>query len=515
MKRLFSSIRPPGAPTSIRPPKQGSYAAPKSGRVRRPARNRPPDRRPARNRPPDRRPHASRGPHRSRRPGAVLVCLVVLLIVTALIAAGGALTDLVENLSRPRVATAPTRTVPTRTVPARRTPSPSPTPSDRPAHAGSWREAWSLDDTVLVGTSTSRRDTLLYTWGDYFVVAHRISGGSSSEADVTGYRLGAADPERAWTITMDGFTEHPKESTPWGSKLIMGGKLVDVATGEASDAPWERASPRLVFNNIAIVCASSGDWCAGWDWNDGNPFERWRQGSTGRNWSFPTAQVVGDDATGYVRVEESPRSRRSRSTTSDSETSGFLSLADGSVHNSSSKSSRTTYVPAADGWLRQSRNRSGFEMLSPDGASVGAIEPGAANDEYRVLLSPTGLPTLDEYRRAYELGDTGWATTVLTSSRSGNPQYLNGQPLRDETPSTPHVPGVSEGGRALLSPDGRTLLVIRSSSYIPAVAVDLATSTTTELPSEVTNSDNTRVVVRADLIIAVIGTRIVGYSPAG
>ena len=302
MKRLFSSIRPPGAPTSIRPPKQGSYAAPKSGRVRRPARNRPPDR----------RPHASRGPHRSRRPGAVLVCLVVLLIVTALIAAGGALTDLVENLSRPRVATAPTRTVPTRTVPARRTPSPSPTPSDRPAHAGSWREAWSLDDTVLVGTSTSRRDTLLYTWGDYFVVAHRISGGSSSEADVTGYRLGAADPERAWTITMDGFTEHPKESTPWGSKLIMGGKLVDVATGEASDAPWERASPRLVFNNIAIVCASSGDWCAGWDWNDGNPFERWRQGSTGRNWSFPTAQVVGDDATGYVRVEESPRSRRSR-----------------------------------------------------------------------------------------------------------------------------------------------------------------------------------------------------------
>ena len=263
------------------------------------------------------------------------------------------------------------------------------------------------------------------------------------------------------------------------------------------------------------MCASSGDWCAGWDWNDGNPFERWRQGSTGRNWSFPTAQVVGDDATGYVRVEESPRSRRSRSTTSDSETSGFLSLADGSVHNSSSKSSRTTYVPAADGWLRQSRNRSGFEMLSPDGASVGAIEPGAANDEYRVLLSPTGLPTLDEYRRAYELGDTGWATTVLTSSRSGNPQYLNGQPLRDETPSTPHVPGVSEGGRALLSPDGRTLLVIRSSSYIPAVAVDLATSTTTELPSEVTNSDNTRVVVRADLIVVVAGTRIVGYSPAG
>ena len=510
MKRLFSSIRPPGAPTSIRPPKQGSYAAPKSGRVRRPARNRPPDR----------RPRASRGPHRSRRPGAVLVCLVVLLIVTALIAAGGALTDLVENLSRPRVATAPTRAVPTRTVPARRTPSPSPTPSDRPAHAGSWREAWSLDDTVLVGTSTSRRDTLLYTWGDYFVVAHRIRGDSSSEADVTGYRIGAAGAERAWTITMDDFTRPPSGSTPWGPELITGRQLVDITTGRVSDAPWEQhSSLKLVFNNIAIVCASSGDWCAGWDWNDGNPFERWRQGSTGRNWSFPTAQVVGDDATGYVRVEESPRSRRSRSTTSDSETSGFLSLADGSVHNSSSKSSskssRTTYVPAADGWLRQSRNRSGFEMLSPDGASVGAIEPGAANDEYRVLLSPTGLPTLDEYRRAYELGDTGWATTVLTSSRSGNPQYLNGQPLRDETPSTPHVPGVSEGGRALLSPDGRTLLVIRSSSYIPAVAVDLATSTTTELPSEVTNSDNTRVVVRADLVVVVAGTRIVGYSPAG
>ena len=287
-----------------------------------------------------------------------------------------------------------------------------------------------------------------------------------------------------------------------------------------SDAPWEQhSSLKLVFNNIAIVCASSGDWCAGWDWNDGNPFERWRQGSTGRNWSFPTAQVVGDDATGYVRVEESPRSRRSRSTTSDSETSGFLSLADGSVHNSSSKSSskssRTTYVPAADGWLRQSRNRSGFEMLSPDGTPAGAVKPAMTDDEYLVLLSPTGPPTLDEYRRAYELGDTGWATTVLTSSRNGNPQYLNGQPLRDETPSTPHVPGVSEGGRALLSPDGRTLLVTRSSPDIPVVAVDLTTSTATDLPPEVTDGDHVRVTIRADLIIAVVGTRIVGYAPTG
>ena len=507
MKRLFSSIRPPGAPTSIRPPKQGSYAAPKSGRVRRPARNRPPDR----------RPRASRGPHRSRRPGAVLVCLVVLLIVTALIAAGGALTDLVENLSRPRVATAPTRT-----VPARRTPSPSPTPSDRPAHAGSWREAWSLDDTVLVGTSTSRRDTLLYTWGDYFVVAHRIRGDSSSEADVTGYRIGAAGAERAWTITMDDFTRLPSGSTPWGPELITGRQLVDITTGRVSDAPWEQySSLKLVFNNIAIVCASSGDWCAGWDWNDGNPFERWRQGSTGRNWSFPTAQVVGDDATGHVRIEERPRSRRSGSSTSGPSASGFLSLADGSIHNSSnsssSKTDQTTYIPAADGWLRRSKNASGFEMLSPDGTPAGAVKPATTDDEYLVLLSPTGPPTLDEYRRAYELGDTGWAATVLTATRDGRsrPQLLNGRPLVSGTSSIPRVPSVSEGNRALLSPDGRTLLVTRSSPDIPVVAVDLTTSTATDLPPEVTDGDHVRVTIRADLIIAVVGTRIVGYAPTG
>lgn len=523
MKRLFPGIRPPGAPTSIRPPtstsirppKQGSYTSPpRPGRVRRSDRSRTPG---------QRRPRASRTSRASRTPrtprgsrGSGVAVVVLVLIVAVLVAA---LPDLVEDLSRPRVAVGPT--FPARTIAARRTPSPSPTPSDRPAYAGSWQEAWSLDDPVLVGTSTSRREALLYAWGDYFVVAHRLGSGSDSRASVTGYRLGAADPERAWTITMDGFTEHPKESTPWGSKLIMGGKLVDVATGEASDAPWERASPRLVFNNLAIVCASSGDWCAGWDWNDGDPVERWRRGSMERNWYFPTARVVGDDATGHVRIEERPRSRRSGSSTSGPSASGFLSLADGSIHNSSnsssSKTDQTTYIPAADGWLRRSKNASGFEMLSPDGTPAGAVKPATTDDEYLVLLSPTGPPTLDEYRRAYELGDTGWATTALTSSRDGRsrPQLLNGRPLANRTPSTPRVPTVFEDNRALLSPDGRTLLVTRSSPDIPVVAVDLTTSTATDLPPEVTDGDHVRVTIRADLIIAVVGTRIVGYAPTG
>ena len=517
MKRLFPGIRPPGAPTSIRPPtstsirppKQGSYTSPSgSGRVRRPDRSGPSRRRPRASRA-SRASRTPRTPRGSRGSGVAVVVLV--LIVAVLVAA---LPDLVEDLSRPRVAVGPT--FPARTIAARRTPSPSPTPSDRPAYAGSWQEAWSLDDPVLVGTSTSRREALLYAWGDYFVVAHRLGSGSDSRASVTGYRLGAADPERAWTITMDGFTEHPKESTPWGSKLIMGGKLVDVATGEASDAPWERASPRLVFNNLAIVCAGSGDWCAGWDWNDGDPVERWRRGSMERNWYFPTARVVGDDATGHVRIEERPRSRRSGSSTSGTSTVGFLSLADGSIHNSSSKAGRATYVPAADGWLRRSDDGSGFEMLSPDGAPAGTIESATADDEYLVLLSPTGPPTLDEYRRAYELGDTGWATTVLTATRDGRsrPQLLNGRPLVSRTLSIPRVPTVSEDNRALLSPDGRTLLVMRASDGAPRVSVDLATSTVTELPPETTEKVGVKI-ARADLIIAVVGTRIVGYAPTG
>ena len=317
---------------------------------------------------------------------------------------------------------------------------------------------------------------------------------------------------------MDEFTRHPKGSTPWGPKLIMGGKLVDVATGEVSDAPWEGASPKFILNGFVIVCSDSDTWCAGWDWNNGNPFERWRQESMGNNWYFPAAQVVGDDATGHVRIEESPGSRRSGSSTSGTSTVGFLSLADGSIHNSSPKAGRATYVPAADGWLRRSEDGSGFEMLSPDGTPAGAVEPVKTDDEYLVLLSPTGPPTLDEYRRVYELGDTGWATTVLTATRDGRsrPQLLNGQPLMNRTSSIPRVPAVSEDNRTLLSPDGRTLLVVRSSSDdTPVVAVDLATSTATELPPEVTDGDHVRVVARADLIIAVVGTRIVGYAPTG
>lgn len=522
MKRLFSSIRPPGAPTSIRPPKRGSIRPPKqgsytspsgSGRVRRPDRSGPPG---------QRRPRASRTSRASRTPrtprgsrGSGVAVVVLVLIVAVLVAA---LPDLVEDLSRPRVAVGPT--FPARTIAARRTPSPSPTPSDRPAYAGSWQEAWSLDDPVLVGTSTSRREALLYAWGDYFVVAHRLGSGSDSRASVTGYRLGAADPERAWTITMNEFTRHPVRSGPWGSKLIMGGELVDVITGEVSDAPWKHASPKFTLNGFVIVCDDSDTWCAGWDWNDGNPSERWRSGPLEED--LQSAQVVGDDATGHIRIQRytenrsSDRSRRSGSSTSGTSTVGFLSLADGSIHNSSSKAGRATYVPAADGWLRRSDDGSGFEMLSPDGAPAGTIESATADDEYLVLLSPTGPPTLDEYRRAYELGDTGWATTVLTATRDGRsrPQLLNGRPLVSRTLSIPRVPTVSEGNRALLSPDGRTLLVMGASDGAPRVSVDLATSTVTELPPETTEKVGVKI-ARADLIVAVVGTRIVGYAPTG
>ena len=524
MKRLFSSIRPPGAPTSIRPPKRGSIRPPKqgsytspsgSGRVRRPDRSGPPGRR---------RPRASRGYRRSRGSrgsSAVLVVLVVLvLIVAALGAVVGALPGLVENLSRPRVAIAPTRT-----AQARRTPSPSPAPSDgSAAYAGSWQEAWSLDEPPQASTDTGDADddptTFLYAFDDRLVVAHRHGYSSAAHADITGYLIKAAGPERAWTITMSEFTRHPVRSSPWGSKLIMGGKLVDVATGEVSDAPWEGASPKFILNGFVIVCSDSDTWCAGWDWNDGKPSERWRSGPLEED--LQSAQVVGDDATGHIRIQRytedrsSDRSGRSSSSTSGTSTVGFLSLADGSIHNSSSRDGLPTYVPAADGWLRRSEDGSGFEMLSPDGTPAGAIEPATADDEYLVLLSPTGPPTLDEYRRAYELGDTGWATTVLTATHDGRsrPQLLNGQPLVNRTSSIPRVPAISEGNRTLLSPDGRTLLVMRASDNIPRVSVDLATSTVTDLPSEITDKVNVKI-VRADLVIAVVGTRIVGYAPTG
>ena len=173
MKRLFSSIRPPGAPTSIRPPKRGSIRPPKqgsytspsgSGRVRRPDRSGPPGQRRPRASRASRTSRRSRGP---RRPSAALFVLIaiataLIVIVTALSAAGEVLSDLIEA-SHPRDASAPTRT-----AQARRTPSPSPAPSDgSAAYAGSWQEAWSLDDPVLVGTETSRREALLYAWGDW------------------------------------------------------------------------------------------------------------------------------------------------------------------------------------------------------------------------------------------------------------------------------------------------------------------------------------------------------------
>ena len=532
MKRLFSSIRPPGAPTSIRPPKRGSIRPPKqgsytspsgSGRVRRPDRSGPPGQRRPRASRASRASRRSRGP---RRPSAALFVLIaiataLIVIVTALSAAGEVLSDLIEA-SHPRDASAPTRT-----AQARRTPSPSPTPSDgSAAYAGSWQEAWSLDESTGDGTATSGTDddttTFLYAFDDRLVVAHRHGHSSASHADVTGYLIKADGPERAWTITMNEFTRHPVRSGPWGSKLIMGGELVDVITGEVSDAPWKHASPKFTLNGFVIVCDDSDTWCAGWDWNDGNPSERWRSGPLEED--LQSAQVVGDDATGHIRIQRytenrsSDRSRRSGSSTSGTSTVGFLSLADGSIHNSSPKAGRATYIPAADGWLRRSENASGFEMLSPDGTPAGAVEPVKTDDEYLVLLSPTGPPTLDEYRRAYELGDTGWATTVLTATRDGRsrPRLLNDRPLVNRTSSIPRVPAVSEDNRTLLSPDGRTLLVMRSSSDdTPRVSVDLTTSTATELPPEVTDGDHVRVIVRADLIIAVVGTRIVGYAPTG
>ena len=95
--------------------------------------------------------------------------------------------------------------------------------------------------------------------------------------------------------------------------------------------------------------------------------------------------------------------------------------------------------------------------LGPNGQVLS--EPTTFTRElwYSLLRAKEGLPTLEQYRRAYLDNDTSWADLVLTTDRGSSPS-LNGSPLRLEgdCPITRQI----FDDRYLESQDGSTVLLL-------------------------------------------------------
>ena len=276
VKHPSFGIRPPGAPTSIRPPRSAHGSG--SSLFRRPGRAMPhpdrttpasepplaepvpapePLRRPT-SRPAPAEPSPARRPQRrpdraEKKPqdfdwGPAILATSVTLIIVGLILVGSLDNDRQGNTAR--------RARPTRAASAPRFSASSraaaPTPSD--TEDSPWKRAWSvdleLDDNAITNT---------YVNSDHLVVYDQ----ANKEQRLRGYGLTDGRPRELWSITPEG---QPEAIT--STVLVTSRSLIDLATGEATDAPWDRLSePVLVTEDFIMTCAKkdSAVTCAGWD----------------------------------------------------------------------------------------------------------------------------------------------------------------------------------------------------------------------------------------------------------
>ena len=224
---------------------------------------------------------------------------------------------------------------------------------------------------------------------------------------------------------------------------------------------------------------------------------RWSQkypGSKARLWQN---QRVGDTNSGYLKLQID-------------NTIHFISLSDGSSHNPQDSKEFPTFIAASDGWIRIDRITQAT-TLSPDGARTGSFSmPSPFSSRYSpLLITGSGSPTVGELRRAYESQDTSWAQTSV-SCASGTPCTLYGEPLSAPTDGNCTSGGLDIGDTQnnwVMSPDNRFVIVKRQAAY------DQSTACIIDVTKNRTYERQNAIVPRGDLIIAVEGATLVGYSP--
>ena len=539
MKRPFFGIRPPGAPTSIRPPRSahgsGSSLFRRPGRAmphpsrttptsepplvepvpapeplrrptRRPApaepsparepRHRPtsrpaPSEPPPARKPPQRPDHAShaRGKPRDFDWGPAILTASVALIVVGLVLVGSLDNDGERNAAR--------RARPTRATSAPRfsASSRATTPTSSNTADDSWKQAWSIDLEL-----DDDADIRTYVSGDHLVVHDRAAG---AKQQLRGYSLAGGRPQELWSITPRG---RPQAMTP--TVLVSSRSLIDPATGEATDAPWGSSEPVLVTDDFIITCTSRpSPACTGWDLADKTLTQRWGPvafpGTVQPG--FLDSAVTGDTHTGYaLAMTGDSDSSKERGTVS------FVSLADGSIMATRPQKEAGKVIslfPAADGRILLKDDEKPVTALGPDGTEQETYT--ASQSTSALLLTDSGIPTLDQYKKAFTSGDISWASIALSCRSQEGTCTLNGRTVTDADYGTKSSPMYKQGFTATVSE--RYLILNHSrSGHVRIIDRDRGGL----VPRRYGPRDHVAV-ARADLLIAVKDSSLVGYAPAG
>ena len=520
VKHPSFGIRPPGAPTSIRPPRSAHGSG--SSLFRRPGRAMPhpdrttpasepplaepvpapePLRRPT-SRPAPAEPSPARRPQRrpdraEKKPqdfdwGPAILATSVTLIIVGLILVGSLDNDRQGNTAR--------RARPTRAASAPRFSASSraaaPTPSD--TEDSPWKRAWSvdleLDDNAITNT---------YVNSDHLVVYDQ----ANKEQRLRGYGLTDGRPRELWSITPEG---QPEAIT--STVLVTSRSLIDLATGEATDAPWDRLSePVLVTEDFIMTCAKkdSAVTCAGWDLAGKTLTQRWGPAAVPGDDLLLLNQhaITGDTRTGYALA-------RTRSSTDSEASVYFVSLADGSIQSTRPKEKDgkdLDFVPAADGWLQIEAGRKSVTALGPDGTERETYTPSRKRP--MLLLTDSGLPTLDQYRSAFTSGDTSWASVALDCQFRGRACTLNGRALAGEDDGMT-ILLMHEGGFTATMNE-RYLILSQGSGSDSVSIIDREQMSLGPRGYSLFGSRAHVAVARADLLVAVENGILVGYAPTG
>ena len=460
-------IQPPGKSSSIRPPRSGQ-SAPTNQSLR-----------------------------PSRRPSATWVCLLVI----ALVAVAGAVVHLrgsagshaasdrrsaEDDAAQPSSSDSASSSIPATGTPMSNTTSST---AASPVTDDPWVEQWRLETGMATAWKPGGDWGFLSNGNHIAVYDKNLKGPTPIQI----YRIVDGRPTRTLDLPSPGYI-------PWGinsTSLFYARGYIDLETGETTEDVWGKEFPTFISDDLIITCSDSRITCSAWDMSNGALSLRWSQkypGSKARLWQN---QRVGDTNSGYLKLQID-------------NTIHFISLSDGSSHNPQDSKEFPTFIAASDGWIRIDRITQAT-TLSPDGARTGSFSmPSPFSSRYSpLLITGSGSPTVGELRRAYESQDTSWAQTSV-SCASGTPCTLNGEPLSAPTDGNCTSSGLDIGdiqNNWVMSPDNRFVIVKHQAAY------DQSTACIIDVTKNRTYERQNAIVPRGDLIIAVEGTTLVGYSP--
>lgn len=351
-----------------------------------------------------------------------LTAALVLIMVTASLSIAQAWARqgpvMASSLTEPKAPAFSTWQAPAKT---NETISCGPSTDTRPPAGATWHEAWRLT------TDTTQNMQISYPHvsrcGKYFVVE---SAPKDTPTGLTGYHLENNQLKKIWEVpskSADAWGGNPW----WGGHMVLDYELLNPINGTIERAPWSTDDlPYVMSPELALTCSmyEHTNHCAAWEWNNGAPKQRWERQYDQQ--VEPVAfGVAGDGSAPSPLVHLSqPKGHKSNNT-------GIMNLADGTIttlFNETTPGVEANYIPARDGWVRIPNKSDTAETYSLQGERIGSFNLSGSNAP--LLLSESGIPTLEQFRKAYESGDTSWAkyiiecTTTSACTFNGNPITL-------------------------------------------------------------------------------------------